>query len=182
MYVLIVLLLKLFVVGYAFATGKTQLLYIEILKNVINVSIVKSNGAPLRTRRLLSDFEPALMNALAALFPGRNVGCEFHFEQALIRNIGELGLRTELRVPVVFATFKLLVAIALGEPQDAEEAFKVKYLLIYLYVILKILILFSSLSFVSSLWRTTSARKGTSCPFRPARSWAISSPTLTILG
>ena len=114
-------------VGYAFSTGRTQLLYIEILKNIINVSIVKSNGAALRTRRLLSDYEPAIMNALAALFPGRNVGCEFHYEQALVRNLGELGLKTELSVPVVFSTFKLLGAIALGEPTDAEEAFEVKF-------------------------------------------------------
>ena len=39
--------------------------------------------------------------------------------------MSELGLRTEYRVPVVFATMKFLGAIALGHSDDAVEAFEV---------------------------------------------------------
>ena len=73
-------LLQIFIVGYAFATGKSKGLYREILRNILNISEVISNGRPLRTERLISDFEQALMNALASMFPRRNVGCNFHFE------------------------------------------------------------------------------------------------------
>lgn len=113
-----------FVVGCAFATGKTERLHIEILKNIFNYFNT--------TFKCCGDFEPALINDLSALFPGSNVGCEFHFEQALIRNLFELGLRTVSCLSGL-CNLQILGAIALGERADAAAVFEVHFILFLLF-------------------------------------------------
>ena len=44
----------------------------------------------------MADFEQALRSALSASFPGAEIdGCHFHFCQAILRNVNQLGYKTE---------------------------------------------------------------------------------------
>ncbi|KRY32249.1 hypothetical protein T03_5300, partial [Trichinella britovi] len=54
-----------------------------------------SVGVVLQSKTVIYDFETALIPALQGTFPGVNIqGCYFHFCQAVLRKVTDLGMRT----------------------------------------------------------------------------------------
>ncbi len=52
--------------------------------------------APTTATTMMMDFESAERNAFATCFPNiRILGCTFHYGQALIRKIGQIGLKVQ---------------------------------------------------------------------------------------
>ncbi|KRZ48692.1 hypothetical protein T02_10433, partial [Trichinella nativa] len=66
----------------------------EFLKNSYR-PITAELGVVLQPQTVICDFETALIPAVQASFPGVQIqGCYFHFCQAVLRKVAELGLRT----------------------------------------------------------------------------------------
>ncbi|KRY25186.1 hypothetical protein T03_12697, partial [Trichinella britovi] len=71
-------------------------------------------GVVLQPQTVICDFETALIPAVQASFPGVQIqGCYFHFCQAVLRKVAELGLRTRyLHEAETKKKIKMLMATA----------------------------------------------------------------------
>ena len=62
--------------------------------SAIRAALVAKYGNTGRQRLFITDFEIVTINAISDVFPEATVnGCTFHFRQALIRHVADLGLR-----------------------------------------------------------------------------------------
>ncbi|CAF4958792.1 unnamed protein product [Rotaria sp. Silwood1] len=75
---------------------------------------------------ITSDFEPALIKTVANEFPNtRHIGCNFHFVNAIYRQIQHLGLVTDYRNDeCVRSSARKLMALALVPIDKLELAFQ----------------------------------------------------------
>ena len=68
----------------------TRRLHIRVLQ-----ALLDALTQPLAVQALISDFEAALWSAVRDVFPGdAQRGCEFHFSQAVWRNVQSVGLQS----------------------------------------------------------------------------------------
>ncbi|KRX77067.1 hypothetical protein T06_3034 [Trichinella sp. T6] len=86
--------------------------YHEIFDNLILKAAAL--GVVLQPQTVICDFETALIPAVQASFPGVQIqGCYFHFCQAVLRKVAELGLRTRyLHETETKKKIKMLMATA----------------------------------------------------------------------
>ncbi|KRX11976.1 hypothetical protein T07_13449, partial [Trichinella nelsoni] len=86
--------------------------YHEIFDNLILKAAAL--GVVLQPQTVICDFETALIPAVQASFPGVQIqGCYFHFCQAVLRKVAELGLRTRyLHEAETKKKIKMLMATA----------------------------------------------------------------------
>lgn len=84
---------KVFPFAYVLMTRKTQRAYQHLL------AFIEKNVCSLKCKSFTSDYEIAMRNALAILYPGtRLVACWFHYSQALKRKVRQMpGLERFLR-------------------------------------------------------------------------------------
>jgi len=73
--------------------NKTKISYVEMFSSIRDALEVRfGNTGPKKT--FIVDFELAAIGAIADVFPLDTIkGCTFHFRQAIIRNVTDLGLR-----------------------------------------------------------------------------------------
>ncbi|XP_003369569.1 conserved hypothetical protein [Trichinella spiralis] len=78
----------------------------------------------LQPQTVICDFETALIPALQGTFPGVNIqGCYFHFCQAVMRKVTELGMRTSyIHEAETKKKVKMLLATAFLPPHDVPVA------------------------------------------------------------
>ena len=75
---------------YILLTQKDTSIYLEAF------DALTSNCPALLPQVVMADFEQALRSALSTSFPGAEIdGCHFHFCQAILRNVNQLGYKTE---------------------------------------------------------------------------------------
>ena len=85
--------------AWALLPNKSRKTYVEIFKAIRDAAVQKF-GVVQQPRTFLTDFEAAAVDAIREVFPGDRVkGCTFHFRQALMRHVGELGLKTVYSSP-----------------------------------------------------------------------------------
>ncbi len=82
---------------YCFLTGKTEPIYREVFQTLmLHLNRILPAGTPIRATDMMMDFETAERNAFKLFFPNIRVrGCSFHFGQALLRKIGQIGLKLQ---------------------------------------------------------------------------------------
>jgi len=79
---------------WALLPNKTTASYTELFTAVRNALLTAFRGIG-QTSYLICDFEMAAINAVTAVFPELTIkGCSFHFRQALMRRLQNLGLRS----------------------------------------------------------------------------------------
>ncbi|CAF4808973.1 unnamed protein product, partial [Rotaria sp. Silwood1] len=104
--------------------NRTAIIYKELF------SILANNARRLdlqfRPQKITSDFEPALIKTVANEFPNtRHIGCNFHFVNAIYRQIQHLGLVTAYRNDeCVRSSSRKLMALALVPIDKLELAFQ----------------------------------------------------------
>ena len=82
---------------FCLTTGKTVGQYRQVLQH-LKVEVRRITHRRLRPRRVVLDFEQALLIALETEFPTAALsGCYFHLNQSMWRHIQELGLATPYR-------------------------------------------------------------------------------------
>ena len=75
---------------YILLTQKDTPIYLE------GFEALTSNCPALLPQVVMADFEQALRSTLSTSFPGAEIdGCHFHFCQAILRNVNQLGYKTE---------------------------------------------------------------------------------------
>ncbi|KRY06582.1 hypothetical protein T12_3131, partial [Trichinella patagoniensis] len=81
-------------------------------------------GVVLQPQTVICDFETALIPALQGTFPGVNIqGCYFHFCQAVLRKVTDLGMRTSyIHEAATKKKVKMLLATAFLPPHDVPVA------------------------------------------------------------
>jgi hypothetical protein len=81
--------------AWALLPNKTKSTYVELFASIRKAFEDKFNDAGQR-RVFVTDFEIAAMESIRQTFPESTLkGCTFHFRQALMRRVADLGLRTE---------------------------------------------------------------------------------------
>ncbi len=82
---------------YCLLRGKTEAIYLEVFNAISQMTQrVLPPGTPLGLQEMMMDFGSAERNAFSRVFPTARVrGCTFHYGQALIRKIGEIGLKLQ---------------------------------------------------------------------------------------
>ena len=81
-------------------------------------------GIKLSPKYLMCDFELALRQALALIFPNAKVlGCEFHFVKALWRKAGTLGLKKKERIIKTSSVISFFVILAHMNVEERENHF-----------------------------------------------------------
>ncbi|KRY33008.1 hypothetical protein T01_6043 [Trichinella spiralis] len=84
---------KLVPLVYCLTVQKDLSTYREIFDDLILKTAAL--GVVLQPQTVICNFETALFPALQSTFPGVNMqGCYFHFCQAVLRNVTDLGMRT----------------------------------------------------------------------------------------
>lgn len=106
---------------YALLTGKSQEIYSLFFDALIEYC--DELQITLAPKFFISDFEMAILNVTAALFPTMaNKTCLFHFGQIIWRKVQSLGLARRYGIDRPFALFvKKLIALAFLSPQKIME-------------------------------------------------------------
>ena len=87
---------QIFPLFYCLLPDKTEETYVRMF--IMLKNICHSLNIQLNFNRIVSDFELALINAIARVFPGvQHQGCLFHFAQAIFRKVQDLGYATDYR-------------------------------------------------------------------------------------
>ena len=81
--------------GYFLATSKKEAVYSTIFQKLKSLAVeINQNFEP---TFIHSDFENAILSAIKKFFrKSRNVGCYFHYLQAINRKINKLGLKSRV--------------------------------------------------------------------------------------
>ncbi|KRX18518.1 hypothetical protein T07_6660 [Trichinella nelsoni] len=113
---------KLIPVVYSLTVRKDVICYCEIFDTLIVKAAAL--GVVLQPQTIICDFETALIPAVQASFPGVQVqGCYFHFCQAVLRKVADLGLRTRyLHEAEIKKIIKMLMATAFLPLHEIPEA------------------------------------------------------------
>ncbi|KRY99572.1 hypothetical protein T11_16712 [Trichinella zimbabwensis] len=103
---------KLIPLVYCLTVRRDLPTYHEIFDNLILKAAAL--GVVLQPQTVICDFETALIPAVQASFPGVQIqSCYFHFCQAVLRKVAELGLRTRyLHKAETKKKIKILMATA----------------------------------------------------------------------
>ena len=81
---------------YAAMTNKSTETYTELLTALNNLNYT------FQPQSVMTDFEHQLQNSFVDVFPGvTRAGCLFHFKQAVLRSVNELGLKREYEEKVI---------------------------------------------------------------------------------
>ncbi len=82
---------------YCLLKSKKKEVYSEIFRVIsYNIQRIVPRGFRIRTAAMMMDFESAERNAFSEVFPAIRVrGCTFHFGQALIRKVTNIGLKVQ---------------------------------------------------------------------------------------
>ncbi|CAF0713721.1 unnamed protein product [Adineta steineri] len=98
--------------------------YAELFRRLKEEAI--RNNKTFKPKRVVSDFELALVAAVRTEFPDSlHSGCNFHFLQAVHRNIGNLGLASEYKEnETIREQCRQLMALSLMPPSEVEKQFK----------------------------------------------------------
>ncbi|CAF0790236.1 unnamed protein product [Adineta steineri] len=113
-----------FVCVIALLGGQSSIIYKELF------SILTKHADRLdlafRPEKITSDFEPALIKTIAEVMPNsRHIGCNFHFVNALYRQMQRLGLTTPYQDDEsVRSTVRKLMGLSLVPFETIEPAFK----------------------------------------------------------
>ncbi|KAF0711119.1 MULE domain-containing protein, partial [Aphis craccivora] len=100
-----------FPVIYACLTRHTQAVYVCVMRYILSLGLPYSNEELVK---VITDFETGLRNAITTVFPEwQQVGCSFHFNQAVLRHMHQIGLRNVIRVNV---TSRNIVRLLLAKP------------------------------------------------------------------
>ncbi len=83
-------------IAYCFLKSKRQAVYAEVYR-ILRQNILRIRPEiPIATANMMMDFELAERNAFSEVFPEIQVrGCTFHYGQAIIRKIGQIGLKEQ---------------------------------------------------------------------------------------
>ncbi|KRX51856.1 hypothetical protein T09_12349 [Trichinella sp. T9] len=113
---------KLVPLVYCLTVHKDLSTYCEIFDNLILKAAAL--GLVLQPQTVICDFETALIPALQGTFPGVNIqGCYFHFCQAVLRKVTDLGMRTSyIHEAATKKKVKMLLATAFLPPHDVPVA------------------------------------------------------------
>ncbi|CAF1300176.1 unnamed protein product [Rotaria sp. Silwood1] len=104
--------------------NRTAIIYKELFSILANHA--RRLDLQFRPQMITSDFEPALIKTVANEFPNtRHIGCNFHFVNAIYRQIQHLGLVTDYRNDeCVRSSARKLMALALVPIDKLELAFQ----------------------------------------------------------
>ena len=101
--------------------------YVEALEN-IKMLLYKDYNVVLDVKMVMLDFELAMQQALRTVLAENVIikGCWFHFCQAILRKIGQLGLKEEYNNNFNFRFWvKQFMALALIPLSKLEEAINI---------------------------------------------------------
>ncbi|XP_060855621.1 uncharacterized protein LOC132933338 [Metopolophium dirhodum] len=101
-------LLTSFPVAYACLTRHTQAAYVCVMRYIFSLELPYSHEV-----QVITDFETGLLNAIRTVFPEwHQVGCSFHFNQAVLKHTHQIGLRNIIRTNVTSRNIvRLLLAL-----------------------------------------------------------------------
>ncbi|KRZ71904.1 hypothetical protein T10_2445 [Trichinella papuae] len=107
---------------YCLTVRKDIAAYCEIVNNLMLKEAVL--GVVLQALTIICDFETALIPAVQGSFPGAYIqGCYFHFCQAVLRRVTDLGMRTRyIYEAAIKKTVKMLLATAFFSLHDVPAA------------------------------------------------------------
>ncbi|KRX31788.1 hypothetical protein T05_6860, partial [Trichinella murrelli] len=116
---------KLLPVVYCLTVRKDLPTYSRIFE--VLHSKAEELGVQLEPAKFVCDFETALIPAIQGNFPNTQVqGCFFHFCQAVLRQVGRLGLRTDyMNNQEVRKKVKMLMALAFLPVHLAPAGFEI---------------------------------------------------------
>ncbi|KRZ15066.1 hypothetical protein T11_8939, partial [Trichinella zimbabwensis] len=114
---------KLVPLVYCLTVRKDLSTYREIFDNLI-LKAAALAGVVLQPQTVICDFETALIPALQGTFPGVQIqGCYFHFCQAVLRKVTDLGMRTSyIHEAATKKKVKMLLATAFLPLHDVPAA------------------------------------------------------------
>ena len=111
---------RAFPIFFALITNRTKDLYTEVLNNF--KALLPRTFLP---SDVITDFEPALQNALSETYPtARLTGCFFHLKQAMIKRIKKENLIGAYRNdPAIKQYLQSLMALGLLPPEEIVNTF-----------------------------------------------------------
>lgn len=75
---------------------KTEMAYYLIFQDIRSI-LEKDFNEILKLENYTTDFEIAMNNALASVFPGiKKTGCYFHYKECIDRNLGKYGFKKKI--------------------------------------------------------------------------------------
>ena len=81
--------------GYFLATSKKETIYTSIFQKLKSTAI--NRNIDFEPKYIHSDYEPSIISSITKVFnKSRNVGCYFHYRQALFRKFAQNGLKEKL--------------------------------------------------------------------------------------
>ena len=116
--------------AYVLMTHRNQLLYSEVMSHIKDTIAAEFAAFTLENIKFcMSDFEPAILGAMALAFPyAVPKGCWFHYGQAIYRKASELGLSVAYKQKgVVYKVVKELIALALLPHNDILQGYQVYF-------------------------------------------------------
>jgi hypothetical protein len=79
---------------YVLLPGKSEAVYNEMFQMIFGI-LRRQNVVLQELRYVLSDFESGLISSVSSVFPDKiHLGCNFHFAQAVYRNMVSMGFQT----------------------------------------------------------------------------------------
>ena len=103
--------------------NKTRDSYCEALREIQKISF--EAGKSVDPEQITTDFELALQQAIKLIFCNCVLkGCWFHYSQALLRKVGQLGIKTKYKVDYKFRFWiNQFISLALIPIETLENAF-----------------------------------------------------------
>ena len=105
---------------YCLLPDKSEVTYSLLLEKVIGFN---NNLQP---KSIMIDFERAMINSIATVFPNAEInGCFFHLSQNIYKKIQEFGLSQLYNTDANFSLkMRMIAALAFYPPDNIEEAFE----------------------------------------------------------